>query len=183
MGYKREVNLLAKSRAVKEQLLNEYKEKLSKAKAGVIVCNHGITVEQDTALRKKLREAGIEYKVVKKTLFTFGVRENNLAEREQFFEGPIAVAFSYDDPVKVAKVLKEGAKDLEKLEIRGGFIEGKVISAKEVDALSKLPSREELIAKMLGGLNAPMSGLVYVLSGTIRKLVLALDAIAKKQSA
>lgn len=66
MGYKREVNLLAKSRAVKEQLLNEYKEKLSKAKAGVIVCNHGITVEQDTALRKKLREAGIEYKVVKR---------------------------------------------------------------------------------------------------------------------
>lgn len=174
---------MAKSRALKEQLLTEYKEKLSKAQAGVIVCNRGLTVEQDTLLRKKLREAGIEYKVVKKTLFTFAAKENNLAELEQFFEGPIAVVLSYDDPVKVAKVLTENAKDLEKLEIRGGFIEGKVVSQKEIEALSKLPSREELVAKMLGGLNAPISGLVYVLSGTMRKLVLALDAIAKKQSA
>lgn len=174
---------MAKNREMKEQLLNEYKEKLSKAKSGVIVCNKGLTVEQDTAFRKKLRDAGIEYKVVKKTLFTFAVRENNLAELEQFFEGPIAIAISYDDPVSVAKVVVESAKNIEKLEVRGGFLEGKVISAKEVDAIAKLPSKEELVAKMLGGLNAPISGLVGVLSGTLRKLVLALDAIAKKQSA
>ncbi|MEZ0537200.1 50S ribosomal protein L10 [Caldicellulosiruptoraceae bacterium PP1] len=174
---------MPKNREVKEQLLNEYKDKLSRAISGVIVCNRGLTVEQDTLFRKKLREAGIEYKVVKKTLFTFAAREANLSDLEQFFEGPIAIAMSYDDPVKTAKLVVESAKGLEKLEIRGGFIEGKVISAADVEAIAKLPSREELVAKMLGGLNAPISGLVGVLSGTIRKLVYALDAISKKQSA
>jgi large subunit ribosomal protein L10 len=148
----------------------------------VLADYRGLTVEQDTALRSALRKAGVEYKVVKNTLTRFAVKESNLGGLESYLSGPTSLALSETDPVAPAKILSEYAKKFEKLEIKAGVVEGKVIDVKGVNALADLPSREVLIAKVLGGFNAPITGFVNVLNGNIRGLVVALNAIAEKQA-
>jgi len=169
----------------KREVINELSSKMKAAKAMVFADYRGLTVEQDTDLRAALRKAGVEYRVIKNTLARFAAKENNLDELDSFFNGPTAMALSETDPVAPAKVLSEYVKKYNNLELKVGVVEGKIIDTKGIKALADLPSREVLIAKVLGGFNAPISGLVNVLNGNIRGLVVALNAIAeqKQQSA
>ncbi len=155
----------------KKAVVAEITERLKNAQAGVIADYRGLTVAQDTELRKKLREAGVEYSIVKNTLTRFAANEVGLGELDPVLNGPTALATSATDVIAPAKVLVEFAKDNEQLEIKAGFIDGKVIGVDEVKVYASIPSKEVLISKMLGSLQAPVSSLVR-----------ALDAIAKKDA-
>ncbi len=157
-------------------------EKIQKAVSGILVDYRGLTVEQDTDLRTKLRDANVDYKVVKNTLTRFAVKGTNYEDLDPYLHGPTSMALTYEDPIAAAKVLSSYAKSNEKLEIKAGFVDGKVIDLKGVKMLADLPSREELIAKALGGLNAPISGFVNVLNANLRGLAVALNAIAEKKA-
>lgn len=167
----------------KKQIVQEIKDKIDRAQAVVLVDYRGLNVEEVNELRKKYREAGVEYKVYKNTLMRFAFKDAGLEEFNNYLTGPNAVAFSYDDPVSAAKVTSEFAKEHDKLEIKAGIVDGEVIDVNRVKELANLPSREVLIAQVLGGLNGPISGFANVLQGTIRKLVYALNAIKEKQEA
>ncbi|MCX7842029.1 MAG: 50S ribosomal protein L10 [Clostridia bacterium] len=167
----------------KKEVVREISEKIKSAKAMVFADYRGLTVEQDTELRNALRKAGVEYKVVKNTLTRFAAKENGLDALDSYLNGPTSLALSETDPVAPAKVMAEYAKKFDKLELKVGVVEGRIIDIEGVKALAELPSREVLIAKVLGGFNAPISGLVNVLNGNIRGLVVALNAIAEKKGA
>ncbi len=166
----------------KREIVSGLSEKMKASKAMVFADYRGLTVEQDTELRAALRKAGVEYKVVKNTLTRFAANENGLEGIDSFLNGPTAMASSDSDPVAPAKVLSEFAKKFDKLNLKVGVVEGKVIDVNGIKALAELPSREVLIAKVLGGFNAPISGLVNVLNGNIRGLVVALNAIAEQKA-
>jgi len=166
----------------KKEVVRELSEKIKSAKTMVFADYRGLTVEQDTELRTALRKAGVEYKVVKNTLTRFAANENGLEGLDSYLNGPTAMALSTTDPVSPAKILSDFAKKFEKFELKVGVVEGKIIDAEGVKALASLPSREVLIAKVLGGFNAPISGLVNVLNGNVRGLVVALNAIAEKKA-
>ncbi len=167
----------------KQQIVASLKDKLSGAAAGVIVDYKGITVAQDTKLRKDLREAGVEYMVVKNTLLGIAAKDAGLDGIIPSLSGTTALAVS-GDHVAAAKILSKYADDSRgKFSVKCGFVDGGVIDADGVKALAKLPSREVLIAQVLGGFNAPISGFANVLNANLRGLVVALNAIAEKQSA
>ena len=167
----------------KKQIVAELIETLKSAQAGVLVDYRGITVEEDTRLRSKLREAGVEYKVVKNTLTRFAANEVGYTEFDPILNGPTALALSFDDAVAPAKVLVEFAKSNEKLEIKGGFVEGKVLSIDEIKALAELPSKEVLVTKLLGSMASPLQGFVNVLNGNVSGLARVLNAYAEKKAA
>ncbi len=151
----------------KKQVVAELVEKLKSAQAGVLVDYRGLTVEEDTNLRRKLREAGVEYKVVKNTLTRFAANEIGLTGLDNELNGPTALAISAEDPVAPAKVISEFAKSNECLKIKAGFLDGSVISIDEIKTLAKTPSRETLIAQVMGSLNAPISNLVRTLQALV----------------
>ena len=151
----------------KKQVVAELIETLKSAQAGVLVDYRGITVEQDTKLRTKLREAGVEYKVVKNTLTRFAANEVGFQELDEQLNGPTALAVSTTDAVAPAKVISDFAKEVEALQIKAGFVDGKVISLDEVKQLADTPSREVLLAKIMGSLNAPISKLVRTLQALV----------------
>ncbi len=151
----------------KKQVVADLIEKLKNAQAGVIVDYRGLTVEEDTDLRRKLREAGVEYKVVKNTLTRFAANEVGLSGLDEFLNGPTSLAVSADDPVAPAKVIADFAKSNECLKIKSGFLDGNVISLDEINTLAKTPSRDTLIAQIMGSLNAPVSDLVRTLQALV----------------
>lgn len=165
----------------KKAIVSSLAEKFKSSCAGVIVSYKGINVTDDTKLRKDLREAGVEYMVAKNTLLRRAAKDADLEGLNASFEGSTAIALSAEDYVAASKILCEFAKDHEFFKIKSGFIDSSVIDEKEIKNLAKLPSREVLIAQVLGGLNAPIAGFANVLQGTIRGLVVALNAIAQKQ--
>lgn len=167
----------------KQKIVEGVAQKLKNYSAGVLVNYQGITVENDTALRAKLRQAGVEYTVVKNTLLSKACDMVGYESMKDSLTGMTAIALSEKDPVAAAKVLSEFAEKNSNFTIKRGFVEGKVIDAAGVEQLAKLPSKEELIAKMLGSMNAPITGLVTVLNGNIRGLVVALNAIREKKEA
>lgn len=167
----------------KVQVIEEIKEKISSSQSMVLVDYRGLNVAQLTELRKRYREAGVDYKVYKNTMMRFAFKELGLEEFNEFLKGPSGVAFGKDDPVSAAKITTEFAKTNDKLEIRAGIVDGKVIGVEGVKALAELPSREVLVAQVLGGLNAPIQGFANVLQGTIRGLAIVLNAIVEKQTA
>ena len=140
-------------------MVADLSEKLKTAAAGVFVDYCGLTVEEDTQLRNKLREANIEYAVVKNTLTKRAANEAGFSEFDEILNGPTALALSFDDVVAPARVLAEFAKDNEVFEIKAGFMEGKAMSIDEITALSKIPSKDTLYAMLAGGLNATIAGL------------------------
>lgn len=174
----REQTLQAKSENVEE-----IKEKIQKAQSVVLVDYRGLNVEQLTELRSKYREAGVDYKVYKNTMMRFAFKDSGLEEFNQYLKGPSAIAFGYDDPVNAAKITSEFVKDNEKLEIKAGIVDGKIIDIEGVNNLAKLPSREVLVAQVLGGFNSPIQGFANVLQGTIRSLATVLNAIAEEKTA
>ena len=168
----------------KQAAVAALKERLGSAQSGVLVDYKGINVANDTALRRRMREAGVEYTVVKNTLFNFAIQDTDLADLAKHLSGTTALATSATDLIAPARILKEYAdKSNGAFAIKGGFVEGQPVDEAGVKQLADMPSREQLIARMLGGLNAPISGLVNVLNGNLRGLVVALNAIAEKQSA
>ncbi len=175
---------MAKEKTINQKrvVVDGISEKMKAAKAMVFADYRGLTVEQDTDLRSALRKAGVDYKVVKNTLTRFAANENGLEALDTYLNGPTAMASSATDPVAPAKILSEYAKKYNKLELKVGVVEGKVIDADGIKALAELPPREVLIARVLGGFNAPISGLVNVLNGNIRGLVVALNAIAEQKA-
>lgn len=171
------------NREEKKQIVEELKDKLNQVKAAIFTDYRGLNVEEITELRKQLREAGIEYKVVKNTLTRIAAKDINMDFLEEYLTGPTAIAFSFEDPVTPAKILSKFASSHKALDIKAGLVEGKLIDAEGIKALADLPSREVLIAKVIGGMQAPISGLVCVLNGPMRGLVYALKAIQDKKSA
>lgn len=171
-----------KTMSLKKAQVEELVAKLKDAKSAVFADYRGLTVEQDTKLRKELREAGIDYAVIKNSVIRFAADEIGLTGLDKMIEGPTAVAISLTDPVAPSKLLSKYAKDLEKFDLKGGVVEGKVVDVNGVNAIASLPSKEELIAKMLGSMKSPINGLVNVLNGNIRGLVVALNAIAEKKA-
>lgn len=151
----------------KKQIVSSMAEQFKTAVSGVFVDYCGLTVEEDTQLRNKLREAGVEYKVIKNTLTRFAAKEVGFDELDPILNGPTSLAISMTDEVAPAKVIADFAKDHQQLEIKAGFLDGKVLALDEVKTLAATPNRETLIAKMLGSLNAPISNLARTLQALV----------------
>ncbi len=170
------------SRSQKQKIVEDLKDKLSRQKAVIFTNIQGLKVKNLTELRKKLRKEEIDYKMVKKTLFKIALPKNfsefNLKEKE----GEIAAAFDYKDEVSPAKILYQFSRANENLKIIGGIIGGKFFQKEEVLFLAKLPPREQLLAKLVGTINAPIAGFVNVLQGNIKSLLYLLSNL-KTQSA
>ena len=169
------------TRQQKEVITGELAEKLKGAKGVVFSDFKGLTMKDMVALRKDLRAEGISLKVVKKTLINIALKEAKIEADVLKMEGQIAVAISPTDEVAAAKILAKFAKLNDKLKVTGGILEGKVLSTDEVVALSKLPSKQELLAKFVGTINAPVTNFVRVLSGNLSGLVRVLKAVAEKK--
>lgn len=151
----------------KKQIVAGLSEQFKTAVSGVLVDYCGLNVEQDTQLRNKLREAGVEYKVIKNTLARIAAKEVGFDELDPILNGPTALAVSMTDEVAPAKVIADFAKDNEQLEIKSGFLDGKVVSLDEVKKLAATPNRETLIAMVMGSLNAPVSKLARTLQALV----------------
>ncbi len=163
----------------KKAQVAEVVEALNNAATGVLVDYRGLTVEEDTKLRNDLRAAGVKYFVVKNTLLRLAANQVGLEELDSMLHGPTALALS-EDPVAPAKILFDFAKGNEKVEIKTGFMDGKVMSMDELTTLAKTPSKETLIAKIMGSLNAPASNLVRLLNTIVEGGEEIADLIAKK---
>ena len=157
--------MIKKNRQIKEAKVAEIKEKLEKAQGVVLASYQGLTVEEDTMLRKSLREAGVEYKVYKNTLVTLAANELGLGDLVQYLEGPVSIAFGYEDATAPAIVLHNFGKDHKKLELKAGIVDDKA----GVEKLATIPSKEVLIAKLLGSFKAPLSNLAYLLNAIKEK--------------
>ena len=144
-------------------------EQLKGACAGVVVDYKGISVSDDTALRKELREAGIKYSVVKNTLLTFAVKEAGLEGLEEILSGTTAIATSEDDYAAAARILGKYAEGHDNFKIKGGFMDGAVVDLATVESLSKLPSREVLLATVLNAFNAPIAAFARAVQAIVDK--------------
>ena len=169
--------------SLKQEVVSEIKEAIQNSKSISIVEYRGLTVEQVSDLRDKYRAEGVNYKVYKNTMVNLALKELGYEGYEEYLTGPNGFVFSNDDMVAGPRITVDFAKSNDKLKVKAGFIDGKVVDAEGVKALAKLPTREVLIAQVLGGLNAPISGFANVLQGTIRNLVYALNAVKEKQEA
>ncbi len=164
----------------KKKLVEELKEKINTAKSIVIVDYKGLSVFEDTELRKTLREANVEYRVLKNRLMQKAFNELGYTDFDEALNGPTAVAFANGDPVAPAKILLDSADQTKKLNVKCGMVDGTYITVDGVKELSKLPPKEVLLAKLLGTLEAPISGLARVLNETVAGLARVLNQIATK---
>jgi large subunit ribosomal protein L10 len=153
----------------KQEIVRNLAEKMRNSTAGVLVKYEGITVEDDTKLRAALRAAGVDYCVMKNSLTGRACDEVGYGDMKQYLVGMTALALSEKDPVAPAKIIKEYAEKIESFEIKAGFVEGGLLDAAGVNALAEIPSKEQLIVKMLGSLMSPLYGLAYVLQAKIDK--------------
>jgi len=153
-----------KNRELKEAKVAEIKEKLEKSKSVVISKYQGLNVEEDTILRKTLREAGVEYKVYKNSLVTLAAKELKLDGIVEYLEGPVTIAFGYEDVTLAARLLNDFAKTHKQLELKAGIVEGEIYDAEKINQLATIPSKEVLIAKLLGSIKSPLSNFAYLLN-------------------
>lgn len=165
----------------KEQLVAEFQETMSKCSVGILTDYRGLTMAEMTDLRRKLRAANIEYHVIKNSLAQIAAKNLGKEELVPKFTGPMAVAFGYGEVPETARVLTDYIKAAKSiLTIKGGFFENIVLDAQGVEKLSKLPSKEVLIAQVIGGIQAPLYGIVNVLAGTMRGIMNVLNARIKQ---
>ncbi len=153
----------------KQAVVKELAEKLRAAQAGVLVNYQGITVEADTQLRRELRAAGVEYLVMKNTLTGRACDEVGLGDMKQYLEGMSAIAICGEDPLAPAKITKAYAEKIESFSVKAGFLDGVVIDAAKVGELAEIPSKEVMIARILGSLTGPIRSLAYALQGIVDK--------------
>ncbi|MGI6450892.1 MAG: 50S ribosomal protein L10 [Desulfitobacteriia bacterium] len=166
----------------KQKVVDNIKEKFQ-ASSGVVLADYrGLTVAQVTDLRVRMREAGVEYKVLKNTMVRRAAQEIGIEGLDEYLEGPTALAFSAD-PVAPAKILAEFTKSNKNLTIKAGVLEGTVIGPEKIKDLANLPAREVLLSQVLAGMQAPLQGMVNVLQGPIRKLGYALEEVRKLKEA
>lgn len=166
----------------KKELVKELTQKANDAKSIIFVDYKGLKVKDIDEIKKSLREAKVEYLVARKTLLEIALKETGVTMDVRGMDGQVAAAFSYEDEVVASKTLDKFAKTNENLKFFGGVLEGKVMSATEVKALAKLPSKPELLGKLVGTLNAPVSGFVNVLAGNMRGLVQVLNAVKEQKA-
>ena len=153
----------------KQVVVNEIKEKLDKAASVVIVDARGLTVEQDTVLRKKLREAGVDYKVYKNTMVHFAIQDTQYEGLDEYLAGPSTFAFSYEDATTAASILNNMAKDVKALEFKAGVVEGVLYDAAGMKLIADIPSRDVLLSKLLGSFKSPMSSFARVIDQIAKK--------------
>ena len=154
---------------LKQPIVEEISGYLKDAQSVVLVDYRGLTVEQDTQLRKAMREAGVVYKVYKNTMMNFAFKGTDYEALAPYLEGPSAVAIAKDDATAPARILGKYAKDIEALEIKGGVVEGIAYDAKGISAIASIPGREELLSKLLGSLQSPITNLARVLNQIAEK--------------
>ncbi|MBR5616309.1 MAG: 50S ribosomal protein L10 [Clostridia bacterium] len=153
----------------KKQIVADLAEAIKNSPAGVLVNYQGITVENDTKMRKELREAGIKYVVMKNTMTGRACEMNGLDDMKPYLNGMTALAIGGQDPIAPAKILKSYADKIESFKIVAGYLDGKVVDEKTVLALADIPSKEVLIAKLLGSIRSPLYGLAYALQAIVDK--------------
>lgn len=154
---------------LKKPIIDEISASIKDAQSVVLVDYRGLTVEQDTNLRKQLREAGITYKVYKNTMMNFAFKGTDFESLTSYLEGPSAIAISTTDATAPARVLCKFAKDVNKLEVKGGVVEGVVYDANGIAEIAKIPSREELISRLLGSMQSPITNFARVMKQLAEK--------------
>lgn len=171
-----------KTRQQKETEIDVLRSEFTESGNAVVVSFQGLTVEKDQQLRRQLREAQLSYRVVKNTLAQRAVENTPLVGLSDQFVGPTAIAYSDKDPVGLAKVLTKFAKENAQFKFRAGVVEGRVISVRDIEALATLPSKEELISKVMFLINAQAQRLATALAGTARNLAVVVNEIAKQKA-
>ena|SRR5207253_701475 len=171
-----------KTRAQKAEEIAELTQEIGKANNAFLIDFKGITVPQVTELRKQVRETKSGYLVVKNTLALLALKDSPIVAMREQFSGPTAIAFNANDAVVLAKALTKFAKDVPAVRFKGALLNGQVVPAEQIQAIASLPTREELVAKLLFLLQSPIRGLVTVLQGNIRNLAVVLDQIGKQRS-
>ena len=167
----------------KKKIVEDLKKKFATTKVVIVTNYKGLNVAQMTELRRNLSEAKVEFQVVKNTLLTRASKDTDAELLADVFKGPSGIALSFDDPVAPAKILTQFAKDNKKLEIKAGVMNGKMMNLDAITALSKLPSREELLAQVLSTMNAVPTGFVRALADVPRRMVNVLNAIKDQKEA
>ncbi len=167
----------------KNEALDSLKQQFGRAKVAVVADYRGLTVKEITDLRRRLQKVGGDFTVAKNTLINLATKDDPQWQAiAPYLDGPTALAIGYDDPVSPAKILSDFAKEKRKvvIGIRGGVLQGKALDEAEIKSLANLPSREQLLAKLMGSMNAPAQGMVMATAGVARKLVYALEARRKQ---
>lgn len=153
----------------KQVVVDEIRGKIDKAVSAVLVDARGLTVAQDTEFRRKLREAGVDYKVYKNTMMTFAVKDTPYEPLGEYFKGPSALAISYDDATAAARIINKAAKEFKNLEFKAGMVENVLYDAAGIKSVAEIPSREELLSKLLGSFKSPLSAFARVISQIAEK--------------
>lgn len=167
--------------AEKVARVEEIAESITRAKSVYLTDFTGLNVEQFNELRRAFRSQSVQYRVVKNTLARLSVKSAGCEELLEYLEGPTGLAYGVDDPAAPARVMKEFTKNYDKLKIKACLFEGTLVGADGVRRLADLPSRDQLLAQVLGGFKAPISNLAYSLNGLLSKLVFALDAVKQQK--
>ncbi len=170
-----------KNREQKGQAISDFTENIGQATNAFVLDFKGITVPQVTELRKQVRESGSDYVVVKNTLALIAVKDSPLTKLSNHFTGMTAIAYNTTDPVALAKVLTKFAKDVPTMKFKGALLAGQVVAPGEIQSIANLPSRDELLGKLLYLMQHPIRGLAVVLNGTIRNIAVVLDQIAQQK--
>ncbi|MCL2373597.1 MAG: 50S ribosomal protein L10 [Defluviitaleaceae bacterium] len=175
---------LANNRKAKEVVVDEIRERLSRTKSVVLVDSRGLTVEQDTALRKSMRKAGgIDYKVYKNTMMAFAIDGTDFAGLKDYLSGPTAVAFSYDDATAAAATISKQLKGMPNLEFKASAIDGEIYDAAATKAIADIPPREVLLSRLLGSLKSPLSSFARVINAIAEKDPSAAEAAPAETTA
>ena len=169
----------------KKDEIKQLKERLEEAKSIVLIDYKGINVEEVNQLRGRMREEGVDYFISKNTFIKHALNDLGIEDLDDYLKGPTAVAVSKEDEVAPARVIpkfkKEVMEDKDFPTFKAGYIDGELMDVEMLNQLAKLPSKEELLAQVLSGFNAPITGFVGALNGILRKFVLVVDAIRKKE--
>ena len=174
---------MSTSKEAKKQVVSEVKDDLQKAQSAIVTDYRGLNVDEITQLRRALRAENVKYVVIKNTLASIAAHELGYEALDTYLEGPTAIAYGFEDAVAPAKVLSKFAKTYEKLEIKGGLLDGYLIDPARVKALADLPSREVLLGQVAGALASPMTGFAGAAQGILRKFVGTLDAVREQRAA
>lgn len=167
------------SRKQKEQIVDELADKIKHQKSLIFTDAEGVKVGDIQKLKRELKKVEAEYKVAKKTLVDLALKKEKKEMDISGFSGSLAMTFGYKDPIALIKILTKFVKEKETFKILGGLAEDKILSPEQIKELSRIPSREELIAKLIGSIKSPISGFVNVLEGNMRNLINILSAIKK----
>jgi large subunit ribosomal protein L10 len=173
---------LAISKEKKAELVAGYVEQLKESQGIILADYRGLTVNSMSEIRNQIRPIGAKFQVVKNRLLALALKEADLSLPDEWLSGPTVISFCHDEVPPVAKVLVDAAKDLDVLQIKGGFLGDSILEAAEVTAIAGLPSREVLLAQVLGGINAPASQAVGVVASGIRQVLNVLQAYVDKLS-